>query len=117
MDYETARQFLIYQGSALETKINPDAFLMRLEQGKPPIPGQVTNILLALSISFETLKGDPLLDRELVAGLYLLAMESLKLFEAGKREGVGWPPLLKEDIERITIAVKNIFSGVPSKEK
>ncbi|NEP88322.1 MAG: Dethiobiotin synthetase [Okeania sp. SIO2C2] len=112
MNYETARQFLIDQGTALETKINPDAFLMRLEQGKPPIPGQATNILLALKISFEMLQGDPLLDRELVAGLYLLAMESLKLFEAGRRKGVMWPPLLKEDIERISIAVKNIFSGV-----
>ncbi len=117
MDYETARQFLIDQGTALETQINPDAFLMRLDQGKPPIPGQVTNILLALKISFETLQGDPLLDRELVAGLYLLAMESLKLFEAGRRKRVMWPPLLKEDIERITIAVKNIFSGVLSEAK
>ena len=117
MDYETARQFLIDQGTALETQTNQDAFLMRLEQGKPPIPGQVTNILLALKISFENLFGDPLLDRELVAGLHLLAIESLKLFEIGKQKRVMWPPLLKEDIERITIAVKNIFSGVVSKVK
>ena len=112
MDYETARQFLLDQGTALETKINPDAFLMRLKQGKSPVPGQATNILLALKICFEALQGDPLLDRELVAALYLLAMESLKLFEAGRQTGVMWPPLLREDIERITISVKNIFSGV-----
>ena len=65
--------------------------------------------MLALKISFENLFGDPLLDRELVAGLHLLAIESLKLFEIGKQKRVMWPPLLKEDIERITIAVKNIF--------
>ncbi|NEP41436.1 MAG: Dethiobiotin synthetase, partial [Okeania sp. SIO2H7] len=28
MDFNTARQFLIDQGTALETEINPDAFLM-----------------------------------------------------------------------------------------
>lgn len=111
MDFNTARQFLIDQGTALETEINPDAFLMRLKQGQPPIPGHVTNILLALKISFDALKQDPLLDREFVLALYLLSMESLTSFEAGRRAGVTWPPLLKEDINRIAIAVKNIFSG------
>ena len=53
MDYKTARSFLIDQGTALETKKNPDAFLMRLKQGQPPVPGQVTSILLALKILFE----------------------------------------------------------------
>jgi len=111
MDFNTARQFLIDQGTAVETEINPDAFLMRLQQGKPPIPGHVTNILLALKITFEALQEDPLLDRELVLSLYLLAIESLNYYEAGRRKGISWPPLLKEDIDRISIAVKNIFAG------
>lgn len=49
MDYKTARNFLIDQRLALETQRNPDAFLMRLKEGSAPIPGQMTNILLALS--------------------------------------------------------------------
>ncbi len=112
MDYKTARSFLIDQGTALETKKNSDAFLMRLKQGQPPIPGQVTSILLALKILFEGLQESPMLDRQLISALHLLSVESLLQFEAGLRRGVSWPPLLKEDLSRIAIAVKNIFSGV-----
>ena len=112
MDYKTARSFLIDQGTALETKRNPDAFLMRLKQGQPPVPGQVTSILLALKILFEGLQDSPMLDRQLISALHLLSVEGLQQFEAGLRKGVSWPPLLKEDLNRIAIAVKNIFSGV-----
>ncbi|MEG3956413.1 Dethiobiotin synthetase [Microcoleus sp. herbarium2] len=112
MDYKTARSFLIDQGTALETKKNPDAFLMRLKQGQPPVPGQVTSILLALKILFEGLQDSPMLDRQLISALHLLSVEGLQQFEAGRSKGVSWPPLLKEDLNRIAIAVKNIFSGV-----
>ncbi len=111
MDYKTARNFLIDQGTALETQKNPDAFLIRLKQGQPPIPGQVTSILLALKLVFDVLKEDTTLDRELVSALYRLAMESHQLFEAGRNQGVDWPPLLKEDLKRVALAVESIFSG------
>jgi len=53
-----------------------------------------------------------MLDRQLISALHLLSVEGLQQFEAGLRKGVSWPPLLKEDLNRIAIAVKNIFSGV-----
>jgi hypothetical protein len=110
MDYETARSFLVDQGLAAQR--SPDAFLMRLKQGEPPVPGQVTSILLALKVVFEALRDVSSLERELVYSLYLLSNESRQQFEAGRRAGVVWPPLLDEDLTRIAIAVKSIFSGV-----
>lgn len=112
MDYTTARNFLIDQGTALLTQRNPDALLVLLAQGKPPIPGQMTSILLALKVAFDALKEVPSLDRPLVSALHLLTTESLRLFQAGQRTGVDWPPLLKEDLQRIALAVRSIFSGV-----
>jgi hypothetical protein len=106
MDYKTARNFLITQGKALETQKNPDAFLIRLKQGQPPIPGQLTSILLALKIVFDGAKDSSTLERELVS-----ALESHLLFEEGRSRGVEWPPLLKEDIKRVRLAVQSIFSG------
>ncbi|MEL7035280.1 MAG: Dethiobiotin synthetase [Cyanobacteria bacterium J06592_8] len=111
MDYKTARNFLIDQGQALETQKNPDAFLIRLQQGQPPIPGQATSILLALKIVFDGAKDNSLLERELVSALYQLAIESHLLFEAGRNRSIQWPPLLREDLERIRLSVKSIFSG------
>jgi hypothetical protein len=110
MDYKTACGFLINQGTTSDQ--NPDAFLVRLKQGKAPVPGQVTNILLGLKIVFEALRTAPTLDRELVYSLYLLSFESRKLFDAGHQAGVNWPPLLDEDLKRINRAVKSIFAGV-----
>lgn len=110
MDYKTARSFLITQGMASEQ--NFDALLVRLKMGKAPIPGQVTNILLALKIMFENLQGAANLDRELIYALYQLSYESRQRFEAGRQSGVNWPPLLDEDLKRITTAVKSIFAGV-----
>ncbi len=110
MDYQTARQFLINQ--AVATEQNSDALLMRLKQGKPPVPGQVTSILLALKITFEALRSSSTLDRELVYALHLLATDSPQMFDAGRRAGVDWPPLLGQDIQRIAIAVKSIFADI-----
>jgi|SRR5690242_9422427 hypothetical protein len=109
MDYKTARGFLIHQGTAADS--NSDAFLVRLAQGQAPVPGQVTNILLALKIVFEALRSSPTLDRELSYALYLLSYESRRYYEAGRQAGVVWPPLLDEDLKRISRAVKSIFAG------
>ncbi len=110
MDYKTARIFLLDQGKASDQ--NTDAFLIRLKSFKPPVPGQATNILLALKMVFEDLQGHPHLDRELTYSLYQLAYESRRSFEAGRQSGVNWPPLLDEDLQRIATAVKSIFAGV-----
>jgi hypothetical protein len=110
MDYKTARSLLINQGTTSDQ--NTDAFLVRLKQGKAPIPGQVTSILLALKVVFEALRTVTTLDRELVFGLYLLSVESRQYFETGFQAGVDWPPLLEEDLKRISRAVKSIFAGV-----
>lgn len=110
MDYETARRFLINQGKA--TDANSDAFLIRLKQGQPPVPGQVTSILLSLKVVYQALLGAEQLERELVHALHLLATEGRQQFELKRRGGVIWPPLLDEDLTRIAIAVRHIFGGV-----
>ena len=111
MDYKTASSFLIDQGMATEEN-NPEAFLVRLQLGKPPIPGQATSILLALKVVFDALKVRNEFERQLVCALHVLAFDSRQLFESGKQSGVVWPPLLDEDLGRIAMAVKSIFSGV-----
>jgi putative NIF3 family GTP cyclohydrolase 1 type 2 len=108
MDYQSARQFLINQTMSASPA---DAFLVRLQQGKPPVPGQVTSILLALKVVFEALREAEQLDRELVYALHLLSTESRQHFEMGQRQGVLWTPLLGTDLNRIAIAVKSIFAG------
>ena len=110
MDYKTARNFLINQGTASDK--NADTFLLRLKHRKAPVPGQVTNILLALKIVFEGLRSSPTIDRELSYSLYLLSFETRQQFEAGRQTGVNWPPLLDEDLKRIDRAVKSILAGV-----
>ncbi|MDX2096579.1 MAG: Dethiobiotin synthetase [Leptolyngbyaceae cyanobacterium bins.59] len=108
MDYLTARQFLM--GQTATVTANPDAFLARLQQGEPPIPGQVTSILLALKVVFEASQGLSELDRELIHCLYGLAWESRQHFNHQQKAGLRWPPLLDEDLVRIAIAVKSIFA-------
>lgn len=110
MDYQTARRLLIKQGMATEQ--DPDALLTRLKQGQPPIPGQVTSILLALKVVFEGLRDAIEVERELLCSLYLLSTESRQRFDSGRYAGVVWPPLLDEDLARIAAAVKSIFVGV-----
>jgi hypothetical protein len=108
MDYDTAHQFLLTQGQ-LDSP-DPDQFLVRLRQAKPPVPGQVTTILLALKVVLEDLRGVPTLDRTLAANLYRLANDSRHWFNTGRSRGVDWPPLLDEDLQRIAIAVQQIFA-------
>jgi len=109
VDFETAYRLLINQG--MNANQDPDALLSRLGQGSPPIPGQVTSILLALKMVEDTLKDETVLERQLVSSLHQLAYESRQEFERGKQQGVSWPPLLEEDLTRIAAAVQAIFSG------
>ena len=115
MDYQTARSLLVKQGMATEQ--NPDALLTRLKQGQPPIPGQITSLLLALKVVFEALRERTEFERELACSLHLLATESRQAFESGQQAGVDWPPLLDEDLARIAAAVKSIFVGTWQGEK
>ncbi|MBW4564277.1 MAG: Dethiobiotin synthetase [Mojavia pulchra JT2-VF2] len=109
MNYDTARKILIDQ--TLTTENNPDALLIRMKQGKPPVPGQITSILLALKVAFEALKEAQTLDRELAFALFQLSIKAQQLYAAGRKAGIEWPPLLKEDLLRISLASESIFSG------
>jgi len=109
MNYETAHQFLLNQTIASEN--NSDALLTRMQQGKPPIPGQITSILLALKVVFEALKHTNTIEKELAYALYLLAVKAQQLFAAGLKVGVNWPPMLKEDLLRIANATESILCG------
>lgn len=109
MDYQTARQFLLKQ---VANDPETGAFLARLYQYQAPVPGQATNILLALKVVFEGLRHATELDRELSYALYLLAYDSRQQFEQGKKAGVTWTPLLDDDLKRIAKAVRSIFAGV-----
>ncbi|HIK12374.1 MAG TPA: Dethiobiotin synthetase [Oscillatoriaceae cyanobacterium M33_DOE_052] len=110
MNYQEAYDLLIARGTALQNSGKDENLLQRLKQGKPPLPGEVTSILLALKIVFEELPNQNTLDRNLVLALHLLAFESQRLFEAGRSAGVSWPPLLKEDLQRIAASVASIFA-------
>lgn len=107
MDVKTAQQVLITQANLTVS----DSFLARLKQQQPPIPGQVTSLLLALKVVTEDLKTVDLIDRSLAYALHQLAYESRQAYEQGKRTKVEWPPLLSADIERIAIATAQIFKG------
>ncbi|MDJ0675809.1 MAG: Dethiobiotin synthetase [Calothrix sp. MO_167.B42] len=109
MNYETARKFLIAQ--TITTEENPDSLLMHMHQGKPPVPGQITSILLALKVVFAELQNAIAMDKELACALYMLSVKTQQLFVAGRKAGVNWPPIFKEDLLRIAIAVESIFSG------
>jgi|GEM_PF-163336 hypothetical protein len=108
MNYEIARKLLINQTNSPD---NPDTLLSRLQQGKPPVPGQITSTLLALKVVFEASKTDTSLDRELAFALYQLAVKAQRFFAAGRKVGVDWPPLLNQDLVRISLAAESIFSG------
>ncbi len=110
MNYETARKFLIDQ-TLIAKENTEEALLKRMQQGKPPVPGQITSILLALKVVFENLKEATTIDKELAYALYQLAVKTQMLFAGGRKAGVEWPPLLKEDLLRIAIAAESIFSG------
>ncbi|AKG23290.1 hypothetical protein [Calothrix sp. 336/3] len=109
MNYETARKFLIDQ--TITTDDSQDALLRRMQQGKPPVPGQITSLLLALKVVFEGLKDASTIDKDLAYALYQLTIKTQMLFAAGRKVGVDWPPLLREDLMRISLATESIFSG------
>ena len=88
-----------------------DSFLARLQQHSPPVPGQVTSLLLALKTIADDLKDADQLERTLVYALHQLAYESRHCYEQGRRANIEWPPLLNADIERIAIATSKIFKG------
>ncbi len=114
MDFQTARQVLSQQTlPAYETE---DTFLGRLRVGHPPVPGQVTSLLLALKVIHDALKDASSLDRELAQALFLVAYESRNLYEVGRAARVAWPPLLDEDLERIAITAYQIFTNEPTAE-
>ena len=107
VDYESACRLLLDQTRAESM----DSFLGRLQRGQPPVPGQVTSILLALKVVFDTLKGEPVIERSLALSLFLISNQARQLFEAGLKRSLDCPPLLNEDLERIARAVRSIFSG------
>lgn len=108
MDYATARQLIACQQIVDRT----ETLLGHLRQGKPPIPGQVTSLLLALKVIYERHANQPTLDRELVTLLHQLAWESRIYLDNGTRAGVAWPPLLADDLGRVAAGVQGIFAGV-----
>lgn len=110
MDFETARQFVLRQTLDLEEEV-PDRFMVRLRQGNPPVPGQVTSLLLALKVLFEGLKSEPSLEKPLVQALFALAYESRQLYQAGEKASVNWPPMLDDDLTRIAKSVQSIVTG------
>ncbi|MEO1590212.1 MAG: Dethiobiotin synthetase [Cyanobacteria bacterium J06632_22] len=109
MDYKTACDLLKQQASMSQ----PDAFLSRLQAAQPPIPGQVTALLLALKVVADRLKNETMLDRLLACSLFDLAYGSRQYYEDGRISGVEWPPLLDEDLERIAISARQILAGSP----
>lgn len=111
MDEQTARNFLLDQGMALENPRNPNAFLILLQQGKSPIPGQMTSLLLALKVLYKSIEGNTQIDRPLAYALHRLAIESRQHFENGRRQGVKWSPLLTSDLQRLEQSVGNILRG------
>jgi len=114
MDFDTARQVLLQQTIAPATD-ESTSFIHCLQQRQPPIPGQVTSLLLALKVLQSNLQGEPTLSRDLAYALFLVAYESRRLYEAGRQAGVEWPPLLDEDLQRIGAAAKAILAdGVVS---
>ncbi len=108
MDLKTACDLIARQTlPELET---PDTFLSRLRQGLPPVPGQMTSLLLALKVIQNGLQGATTLDRSLAQSLFLVAYESRHLYEAGRANRADWPPMLDEDLARIAIAAYAIFA-------
>lgn len=111
MDFQSACREVVIQ--TLPKHETNTTFLGCLRQGKPPVPGQVTTLLLALKVIHSHLRQASQIERELAHGLFLAAYESRNLFESGCAAQVVWPPLLDEDLARIAIAVNDIFADAP----
>ena len=112
MDFDTARRFVLAQ--TLTPVAGQTSFIDCLRQGKAPIPGQVTSILLALKTLSQTLKNEPTIERSLGHALFILTYESRQLYLQGQAQQVDWPPLLDEDLTRIAIAVRQIWADEAS---
>jgi hypothetical protein len=104
MDYPEAYEVIMTQGQA-----NTDTLIYRLRQGKPPIPGQITTLLLALKVLYEGLRGVTTLERSLVSNLYALGIYPQQAYNQGQRQGIDWPPLLESDLRRIAQGVEQIL--------
>ncbi len=111
MDFQTACQELIRQ--TLPQYETSDTFLGRLRRGYPPVPGQVTTLLIALKVIHSSLQSARQLDRLLAQSLFLVAYEGRNLFESARAAGADLPPLLDEDLARIAIATYKIFANEP----
>lgn len=109
MDLEKACELLASQ--TLPEMETPDTFLGRLRRGQPPVPGQVTSLLLALKVVRGSLQGASAIERRLAQSLFLVAYESRNLYEVGRANRVDWPPLLDDDLARIAIATYAIFAA------
>jgi hypothetical protein len=110
MDFQTARQSILSQTVDLVPDQQP--FIHCLRQGRPPIPGQVTALLLALRVVGEGLRREPNLDRRLAYAFFVLTYESRRLYEQQQTGAEEWPPLLDEDLERIAKAVRDILADI-----
>lgn len=108
MDFETARHILISQ--TVSPGQDPEAFIHCLRQGVPPVPGQITSILLALKTAAQGLGADAKIERSLGHAFFVLTYESRQLYSQGEQSGVDWPPLLNEDLSRIAEAVRQIWA-------
>jgi hypothetical protein len=110
MDFDTAHQFLLQQ-TLSPSDDQRETFIACLRQGKPPVPGQVTSLLLALKVIYEALKDEPVLDRTLLKALLILIDDSGQLYRQGITEGIMWPPLLADDLTRLRHAARSIMIG------
>lgn len=108
MDFDTARRFLLAQ--TIAPVAGQTSFIECLRQGKAPVPGQVTSILLALKAVSQGLKNEPTIERSLGRALFILTYESRQLYLRGQAAQIEWPPLLNEDLARIAEAVKQIWA-------
>ncbi|MEB3290673.1 MAG: Dethiobiotin synthetase [Leptolyngbya sp.] len=110
MDFDTAYQFVLQQ--TLAPSDDPrETFITCLRQGRPPVPGQVTSLLLALKVLGEALRDEPALDRPLLRALLVLIDDSGSLYRQGITTGVLWPPLLADDLNRLRQAARSILTG------
>ena len=111
MDFQTACQALIQQ--TLPQYETRDTFLGRLRHGYPPMPGEVTTLLVALKVIHSELQSAGQIDRRLAQSLFLVAYEGRNLFESARAARAELPPLLDEDLERLAIAAYKIFADAP----
>jgi hypothetical protein len=109
MDYAEAYQLILQQVCSPEGASQQN-LVDRLRHQKPPIPGQITTLLLALKVLYEGLRGVTTLERSLVSALYSLVQESQHWYDQGLKAGVEWPPLLEVDLRQIAKSVHNILS-------